>query len=91
MRSKIEPDRYADTGFSVRDTPPEINRRMFAGVMALSEGERLKMGCSMFDTARQFVLASLPGDLSEAARRGALYERIYGEACPIGLDVRSAH
>ena len=86
MRSKIEPDRYADTGFSVKDTPPEINRRMFEGVMALSEGERLKMGCSMFDMARQLVLAGLPPGLSEVERRKALYERMYGEPCPIFAD-----
>jgi hypothetical protein len=83
MRSKIEPDRYADTGFSVKDTPPEINRRMFEGVMALSEGDRLKMGCSMFDTARQLVLASLASDLSDEERRKALYERMYGAPCPM--------
>jgi hypothetical protein len=83
MRSKIEPDRYADTGFSVMGTPPDINRRMFEGVMALSERERLKMRCSMFDTARKLVLASLPSGLSDQERRKALYERMYSEPCPV--------
>lgn len=42
-------ERHADTGFAVRDTPPEINRMVFARV-AMTEGERrygeaLPVGC----------------------------------------------
>ncbi len=29
MVSKIEPDRYADTGFSIADTPPDLNAHLF--------------------------------------------------------------
>ena len=29
MISKIDPSRYADTGFSVADTPPELNAFLF--------------------------------------------------------------
>jgi hypothetical protein len=31
--SKTEPDRYADTGFAVKDTPPEVNAMLFAAMM----------------------------------------------------------
>jgi hypothetical protein len=33
MASRIEPDRYADTGFAVKDTPPDVNARLFAAMM----------------------------------------------------------
>jgi hypothetical protein len=33
MISKIEPDRYADTGFAVKDTPPEVNATLFTAMM----------------------------------------------------------
>jgi hypothetical protein len=29
MGAEIEPDRYADTGFSVADTPAELNAFLF--------------------------------------------------------------
>lgn len=63
MVSRIEPDRYADTGFAVADTSPEINARIFAAVMAKAEGERLLMGLSMLATARKIVWSSIPADL----------------------------
>jgi hypothetical protein len=52
MVSKIEPDRYADTGFSVRDTSPEVNARMFAAMMKRTHGERILMCLDMMATAR---------------------------------------
>ena len=83
MVSKIEPDRYADTGFSVKDTAPEINAMLFRSVMSRSAGERVAMGFDMTATAKALVWASLPEGLSEAERRAAFYERFYGEPCPL--------
>lgn len=83
MVSKIEPDRYADTGFSVKDTPPEINEMLFRRMMELSAGQRLEMGFSMMATARQMVWDTLPKHLDTAERRRAFYERFYGEPFPI--------
>jgi len=80
MVSKIEPDRYADTGFSVKDTPPELNELLFRRMMSLDAGERLRMGMDMVATAKALVRASLPGHLDESGRRNAFMERFYGEA-----------
>ncbi len=80
MVSKIEPDRYADTGFSVKDTPPELNELLFRRMMGLGAGERLRMGMDMAATAKALVRASLPGHLGESERRNAFVERFYGKA-----------
>ena len=52
MVSRIEPDRYADTGFAVKDTPPEINQRLFAAMMRRTPAERLLMCLDMMATGR---------------------------------------
>ena len=82
MVSKVEPDRYADTGFSVKDTSPEINAMMFHRMMALTPSQRLLMGMSMTETSRAMVWASLPEGLDESSRRRAFYERFYGLPLP---------
>ncbi len=82
MVNQIEPDRYADTGFSVKDTPPEVNALYFRKIMALSESERFLMGMSMLSTARALVWSGIPQGLTESERRRAFYERFYGEPCP---------
>jgi len=87
MVSKIEPDRYADTGFSVKDTAPEVNAFLFRRMMALSPAERLRMGMDMTATARALVWASLPEHLSGEERRIAFYERFYGEPWPMSRKV----
>ena len=73
--SKIEPDRYADTGFSVTDTAPEINAMIFRGMMRRSASERLLMGFGMQATARALVWASIPENLTVPERRRAFFER----------------
>jgi len=82
MVSQIEPDRYANTGFSVKDTAPEINEMIFQRTMALTPGERFLMGMSMLTTVREMIWASLPKDISEPQRRRMFYERLYGEELP---------
>lgn len=88
MVGKIEPDRYADTGFSVRDTAPEINAMMFQRVMALTPSERFMMGLSMLQTAREMILSSLPRDLDEPSRRRMLFERLHGMPLPDAVAMR---
>lgn len=61
MVSRIEPDRYADTGFAVKDTPPEINSRLFAAMMRRTPEERLLMCLDMMATGRRLNQRS-PGE-----------------------------
>ena len=80
MVSKIEPDRYADTGFSVADTPPELNDLLFRRMMAKTGVERIIIGCQMADTARALVWSGIPQDLPEPERRRIFLQRFYGQA-----------
>lgn len=82
MVSKIEPDRYADTGFAVKDTPPEVNAMLFTAMMRKTPAERLLMGFDMSATARAMVWSTIPADLPEDERRRAFYLRYYGEPLP---------
>ena len=82
MVSKVEPDRYADTGFSVKDTDPDVNTTIFRRMMERSPGERLAMGMEMLATARDLVWASLPEQLPEQERRREFFRKFYGEPCP---------
>ena len=75
-------DRYADTGFSVKDTPPEVNRFYYERIMALSSERRFLMGMSMLATARQIILSTLPKEMTRRERMLALYERLYGTPFP---------
>ena len=88
MVSKIEPDRYADTGFSLADTPTELNAHLFREMMKKSGSERLIIGCQMADTARQLVWSGISQDLSPEERRETFIERFYGK--PGELHKRSA-
>lgn len=80
MVSKIEPDRYADTGFSVADTPPELNAFLFQQMMRKSGAERLMIGCQMTDSARKLVWSGIPDNLSDLERRDIFLQRFYGQA-----------
>lgn len=80
MVSKIEADRYADTGFSIADTPPELNAFLFQQMMGKSGAERLAIGCRMTDSARELVWSGIPADLSAEERRTAFLQRFYGDA-----------
>jgi hypothetical protein len=67
------------TGFSVKDTAPEVNALLFRRMMSREPGERLRMGLDMTATAKALVRASLPGRLGEAERRRAFLDQFYGE------------
>ncbi|MEO5712622.1 MAG: hypothetical protein ABIT37_03965 [Luteolibacter sp.] len=84
MISRIDPDRYADTGFAVKDTPPEINAMMFAAMMRKTPEERLLMGFDMMATARELVwsgLEKIEGETEDGKRR-RFYQRFHGEPRP---------
>lgn len=62
------------------DTHPDAARRFRAMIMRRTGEERLKMGCSMFDTARRLALASLRAEnprLTPVELRQALFLRFY--------------
>lgn len=65
------------------DTPQHIKDMVRERMMALSGAERFTMGALMFDAARDMILASLPKDLPPDELKRRLYERIYGEPCPL--------
>lgn len=82
MGKETTTDRYADTGYSVKDTPPEVNRWMFESFMSLSCERRFLMGISMLSTARELILSSLPTTLSIHERKLELFKRLYGYPFP---------
>lgn len=85
MVSQIEPDRYADTGFAVKDTPPEVNARLFAAMMRKTPEERLLMGFDMMATARELVRDGLRQDAtvqSPEALARLMFQRLHGMPLP---------
>jgi hypothetical protein len=80
MVSKIEPDRYADTGFSIEDTPADLNNLLFRKMLEKSGEERLIIGCQMTDTARELVWSGIPKHLPELNRRQLFLDRFYGKS-----------
>jgi hypothetical protein len=85
MVSQIEPDRYADTGFAVKDTPPEINARLFAAMMRKTPEERLLMGLDMMATARELVSHGLQHEAatqSPEALARLTFQRLHGVPLP---------
>lgn len=78
MVSRIEPDRYADTGFSLADTPADLNEHLFRKMMEKTGAERLIIGCQMADSARQLVWSGISIDLPVSERRQIFLKRFYG-------------
>ena len=65
----------------MRDTPASVDRAYREMLMSWSNAERFLAGCSMFETARAFVVASereKNAAASPAALRVALFLRTYG-------------
>jgi hypothetical protein len=87
MVGRIEPDRYADTGFAVKDTAPEVNARLFAAMMRRTPEDRLLMGFDMLATARAMVWSSVADVPTLAGRRQAFFARFYGQPLPAGLEI----
>lgn len=68
----------------MNDTDPEIAALVRERMMSLTGEERVLMAASMFESARQLILSSLPPELSEDERRRALCRRLYGIDLPRG-------
>jgi len=68
------------------DTPPEIEQR-FQQMVARSGAERMAMGASMYETARAFMLASLPPDLPPEELKRRLFLRFYGREIEVSIKV----
>lgn len=65
-----------------RDTDAEVAQLFHNRLMALSGEERLKMGCSMYGTARRLIIASLKAQdprISPTELRKVLFLRLYGK------------
>ena len=65
----------------MNDTSPDTESRYRAMIMERAGEERLKMGCSMFDTAKALMQAGILDqnpDTSSAEIRRALFMQLYG-------------
>lgn len=65
----------------MNDTSPEMEKRYYAMLMQRSGEERLKMGCSMYDAAKEIVKSSIlnesPG-LTKNELKEKIFLRFYG-------------
>ncbi len=65
----------------MNDTHPDVAIRFRELMMRKSGEQRLLMGCSMYDTAKQIVLSAIrnhqPG-ITDAEIKGELFLRFYG-------------
>lgn len=61
----------------MNDTDPMIQKMLDERYQKMTGEERLKIGFSMYDTARAIVLSSLPQDLSTEDRAVQLFLRFY--------------
>ncbi len=62
----------------MNDTAPEIQDKIDTIYKNKSGEEKLLIALSMFETARELVISSLPNNLSERELRKALFLRFYG-------------
>lgn len=62
----------------MNDTSDLIKEKLEANYASISGEEKLLMALSMFETARELVIASLPKDISESELRKELFLRFYG-------------
>ena len=69
----------------MNDTLPEIEQKMHEMIMTRSGVERLRMGASMFESAKAIIISSLPKNLPEDELRQQLFRRIYGASLEVFL------
>ena len=61
----------------MNDTDQKIQKMLDERYQKMTGEERLKIGFSMYDTARAIVLSSLPQDLTSEERAVQLFLRFY--------------
>ncbi|OGU42741.1 MAG: hypothetical protein A2X61_05565 [Ignavibacteria bacterium GWB2_35_12] len=59
------------------DTSPEFEKFYREKMMSLTSDERIRIGLSMNETARNIVWSSIPKDLPEEERRVQFFLRYY--------------
>jgi len=65
----------------VRSESPHLEKLYDEMIMALSPGERLLMGCRMYDFAKSLMIAGIRmqmPDATEAQVRAQFFKRMYG-------------
>ena len=81
MGAEIETDRYPDTGYSMRDTSPEVNAMMFEKLMTLSDEEKIKMGISNAGVREKNDRGGVAGRaFGGAAKPNGLRANVWGAA-----------
>jgi hypothetical protein len=66
----------------MRDTPPDVVRRVRDLYQQRTADERVRMACSMFDAAKALAEAGIRAarpDISEVDLRIRLFDRFYGQ------------
>lgn len=66
----------------LHDTSLEFEKMWHERWLKKTPQERAGFALSMFSSARQIILASMPKNLSEAEQKRFIYERTYGEPLP---------
>lgn len=66
----------------LNDTTPEFENLWHERWLKKTPQERAGFAFSMFSTARQIILATMPKDLSYTEQKRYIYERTYGEPLP---------
>ena len=80
VTARLEGAGISDGG-AMNDTSPDMESRYRAMIMERSGEERLKMGCSIFDTAKALMQAGILDQnphASPAEIRRALFMQLYG-------------
>ena len=60
------------------DTPSDVQKVFTKKIMNKSGVERIKMGSSMFGTAKTIAIASFPKNISKKEKKIMLFRRFYG-------------
>ncbi len=63
----------------MNDTSRKIEQQQFELMMSLGPKKRIELACEMYMTAREFILASLPRNLSDDERLHAFLDKMYGK------------
>ncbi len=61
----------------MNDTAPEVARYIDDRYAAMTPETRFLIGIRMFDTAREFIEASIPADVTGLERRRQICHRLY--------------